>query len=97
MQKHFWVYLLTNRKHGAIYCGHTDDLAKRVFNHREGRGAAFTKKHKIGRLVWCEPHDTREAAITREYQIKDWQRAWKIEMIEENNPNWDDIYLRLNW
>ena len=96
MGKQFWVYLLTNRKMGTLYCGHTDDLARRVFEHCEGRGAAFTRQHKIRRLVWCEPHDTRESAKTREYRIKAWKRAWKIDLIEETNPDWDDLYLKLN-
>lgn len=96
MDKSFWVYILANRKMGALYCGHTDDLAKRVWQHREGFGAAHTKKYQIYRLVWCEAQATREAALTREYQIKNWKRAWKIRLIEEHNPNWDDIYLRLN-
>ncbi|MEM1036163.1 MAG: GIY-YIG nuclease family protein [Pseudomonadota bacterium] len=96
MSKQFWVYILTNRKNGTLYCGHTDNLAARVFAHREGRAAAFTRQYKTKRLVWCEPHDTREAAKTREYRIKAWKRQWKIDLIEENNPDWDDLYLKLN-
>jgi putative endonuclease len=96
LSKQFWVYLLANRKNGTLYCGHTNDLAKRIFAHREGRGSAFTKKYSVTRLVWCEPHMTREAAKSREYRIKAWNRAWKIKMIEEDNPDWGDLYLRLN-
>ena len=96
MTRDFWVYLLASQKRGTLYCGHTDDLVARVFAHREGRGSAFTKKYRVHRLVWCEPHDTREAAKVREYQIKKWKRVWKIRLIERENPDWDDLYLRLN-
>lgn len=96
MGQPFWVYLMANRKNGTLYCGHTDNLARRVFDHREGRGSAFTRKYKIQRLVWQEAHDTRETAKQREYQIKAWKRAWKIELIEAINPHWDDLYLKLN-
>jgi len=92
----FWVYLLASQKNGTLYCGHTDDLARRVSDHREGRGSAFTRKYRVHRLVWCELHETRDAAKTREYQIKKWTRIWKIRLIEEGNPSWDDLYLRLN-
>lgn len=96
MQRQFWTYLLASQKNGTLYCGHTDDLARRVFEHRGGYGSAFTRKYQVTRLVWCEPHETREAAKRREYQIKAWKRAWKIRFIEEQNPDWDDIFLRLN-
>ena len=92
----FYVYILASQKNGTLYCGHTDDLSARIHAHKEGRGAAFTKKHKINQLVWYELHDTREAAKTREYQIKKWNRAWKIRMIEETNPHWMDLYNLLN-
>lgn len=96
MSRLFWVYIMTNRKNGTLYCGHTDDLVRRTHQHRTGRGSAFTRKYKLTRLIWCEPHETRESAMTREYQIKSWQRAWKIKLIEAANPNWDDVYLALN-
>lgn len=96
MGESFWVYLLASQKNGTLYCGHTDDLSRRVFDHREGRGAAFTKKYRVTRLVWREAHETREAAKMREYQIKKWNRAWKIKLIEETNPNWDDLFLKIN-
>ncbi|MBR9835734.1 MAG: GIY-YIG nuclease family protein [Alphaproteobacteria bacterium] len=96
MGRSFWVYLLASQKNGTLYCGHTDDLARRIFAHREGQGAAFTRKYGVTRLVWMEPHDTRDAAKTREYQIKKWKRVWKVRLIEEDNPDWDDLYLKLN-
>ena len=92
----FYVYLLANQKNGTLYCGHTDDIATRIFAHREGRGSVFTRKHNVKRLVWYELHDSREAAKTREYQIKKWNRAWIIQLIEQENPEWDDLYDGLN-
>ncbi|MEZ5947036.1 MAG: GIY-YIG nuclease family protein [Hyphomonas sp.] len=92
----FYVYLLANRKNGAIYCGHTDDISRRVWQHREGKGAAHTRRHEIKRLVWYELHDTRDSAKTREYQIKKWKRDWKIGLIVEHNPDWKDLWFTLN-
>lgn len=92
----FYVYLLANRKNGTLYCGHTDDIARRTYQHKEGQGAAFTRKYKVDRLIWYEMHDTREAAKTREYQIKSWKRAWKIRLVEETNPDWSDLWFTLN-
>ena len=97
MAPSFWVYLLASQTRGTLYCGHTDDLARRVWLHKQGVGSLFTQTHNVKRLVWCERHDTREAAKGREYQIKKWYRAWKLRLIEETNPDWDDLYLRLNW
>lgn len=96
MDQFFYVYILSNRKNGTLYVGHTDDIAARVFEHREGRGSVFTRKYGVRRLVWLETHDTRESAKWREYRIKSWKRTWKIRLIEEMNPNWDDLYLRMN-
>lgn len=92
----FYVYILASQKNGTLYTGHTDNLPFRIANHRAGRGAAFTRKYKVHRLVWFEAHDTRESAKWREYRIKSWNRAWKIRLIEEANPLWDDLFLRLN-
>jgi len=92
----FFAYIMANRKNGALYAGHTDNIAARVLAHREGRGAAHTSKYDIKRLVWMEAHDTREAAKTREYQIKKWKRDWKIRLIEETNPDWKDLWFSLN-
>ena len=96
MDKSFWVYLLASQKNGTLYCGQTDNLARRVYQHRSGWGSAFTKRYGVTRLVWCEPHKTREAAKQREYRIKQWKRAWKIRLIEKANPDWDDLSLRIN-
>jgi putative endonuclease len=92
----FYVYLLASQKNGTLYCGHTDDIARRAWQHREGHGAAFTRRNRVTRLVWYEVHDTREGAKTREYQIKKWKRAWKIRLIEETNSDWKDLFFTLN-
>ena len=91
----FYTYILTNQKNGALYTGSTDDLAKRVFEHRNRVGGAFTSKYGIGLLVWYELHDTREAAFQRERQIKEWKRQLKINRINERNPDWRDLLAEL--
>ncbi len=95
-EKQFWVYILASNKHGTLYIGMTDDLAKRVWIHKEELLQGFTKQYGVKRLVWCEPHVTREAAFVRERQMKKWKRAWKIELIEKENPDWVDLYETLN-
>ncbi len=87
-----YVYILANRAYGTLYVGVTSDLAKRVWEHREHLVAGFTTKHKIQQLVWYELHDSIEAAITRKKQIKEWHRAWKINLIQDMNPKWRDLY-----
>ena len=94
--KPFYVYILASQKNGTLYTGHTDDISARIYAHKEGRGSSFTRKYGVKRLVWYEHHQTRDTAKTREYQIKAWKRAWKIRLIEETNPDWDDLYLKLN-
>jgi len=83
MNKGGWVYLLTNRKHGALYTGVTSDIAARMVQHREHKGSAFCREHGIDRLVHVEHSDRIEDAITREKAIKKWRRAWKIDLIEK--------------
>ena len=87
-----FVYILANRKNGTIYIGVTSDLAKRVWEHREGVVAGFTKKHGCKLLVWYEAFDDIQQARQRELQMKEWKRAWKIKLIEESNLDWDDLY-----
>lgn len=91
-----YVYIMTNRRYGVLYTGVTSDLAVRVMQHREGKGGAFTSKYKCTRLVYVEHHPSIEEAIAREKAIKAWQRMWKIEAIERQNPCWDDLFLTLN-
>lgn len=86
------VYILANRKNGTLYVGATGDPAGRMWTHRNGVIGGFTKRYGVTRLVWYEATDSREAAFAREKQIKEWQRAWKIRLIEERNPEWRDLY-----
>ena len=87
-----YVYILTSKAYGTLYVGVTSDLAKRIWEHKEHLVAGFTKKHSIRRLVWYECHDSIEAAITREKQIKEWRRDWKVNLIQAMNPEWRDLY-----
>jgi putative endonuclease len=86
MEKHFFVYMVASRPRGTLYIGVTSNLPKRVWEHREKAVPGFTKRYGVGRLVWYEPHDSAEGAITREKQMKEWQRDWKINLIERDNP-----------
>ena len=92
MAKQPCVYLLANGRNGTIYTGVTSNLPKRVWEHRDNQVAGFTRKYRVHTLVWYELHDTMETAIEREKAIKNWKRAWKIEMIETENPDWRDLY-----
>ena len=87
-----FVYIMASRRNGTIYIGVTSDVTKRVWEHREGMIEGFTKKHGCKMLVWFERHDTIEAAILREKQMKEWKRAWKLRVIEEMNLGWDDLF-----
>jgi len=86
------VYILTSKRNGTLYTGVTSDLPKRVWQHKQDQVPGFTKKHGVHMLVWYEMHETMEPAITREKQIKEWKRAWKLELIEAGNPDWRDLY-----
>ena len=87
----FYVYMLASKRNGTLYIGMTDDLLKRVWLHREGILPGFTRDHGVKLLVWYETHDSRESALLRERQMKRWNRAWKLELIESSNPNWRDL------
>ncbi len=91
-EKAFCVYLLASARNGTLYVGVTSDLVKRVWEHKEGAVEGFTKEHGIKLLVWFEQHDTAESAITREKQIKKWNREWKVKLVEKGNPYWNDLY-----
>ncbi len=88
----YFVYILASKRHGTLYVGVTSALAKRVFEHKSGFVEGFTKKYGVKSLVWFEATESIEAAIEREKQIKKWNRAWKIELIEKTNPTWRDLY-----
>ncbi|AVT77618.1 nuclease [Rhodopseudomonas palustris] len=88
----YYVYLLASRKDGALYVGVTNDLVRRAYEHRTKAVPGFTSKYNIARLVWFEIHDDPISAITREKEIKKWRRAWKVALIERDNPGWDDLF-----
>ena len=91
----FYVYILASRKGGALYVGVTNDLARRVFEHREGKASAFTRRYQIHKLVWTEPFNDVRDAIETEKKLKRWRRAWKTQLIESQNPGWSDLYPTL--
>ena len=90
--KKFFVYILCSKRNGTLYVGVTSDLIKRVYEHKNKLVDGFTKKYNVDNLVRYEIHETAETAITREKQIKKWKRDWKLQLIEENNPDWKDLY-----
>ena len=85
------VYLLASRRNGTIYTGVTSNLLLRIAQHRDGTFAGFARKHGVMMLVWFELHETMETAILREKRIKKWERAWKMDLIEADNPEWRDL------
>ena len=90
--KQFAAYLLTSRMHGTLYIGVTSDLIRRVHEHRSGAASAFTRKYNVHRLVYFELHDEAHPAIQREKALEHWSRAWKVQLIERDNPEWRDLY-----
>ena len=95
MEKAGYVYIMASRRNGTIYIGVTSDLPKRVWEHRGGIIRGFTKKHGCKLPVWFQAFDSLDSARHRELQMKEWHRAWKLRVIEELNPNWDDLYPTL--
>ena len=91
----FFVYLLSNKPYGTLYAGSTNDLFRRIWEHKNKVVAGFTKRYGVDRLVWYEAHESFESARHREKQIKEWKRAWKVELIERDNPHWVDLYPNL--
>lgn len=91
----FHVYILSNKFEGSLYIGITNDLIRRVYEHKQRIGDGFTKKYNLTELVYAEEFDNPNDAIAREKQLKNWRRAWKINLIESINPNWNDLYESL--
>jgi putative endonuclease len=87
-----YAYILASDRNGTLYVGVTNDIARRIFEHRSGRGARLTSRYRVIRLVWMEPYDSIIEAISREKQIKGWNRGWKLKLIERDNPQWLDLY-----
>ena len=88
----YCVYILASRKNGAIYVGITNDLVRRIYEHRTKAVRGFTSKYNITRLVWFEIYDDPISAISREKELKKWKRAWKTLLVEAQNPHWNDLY-----
>ena len=92
MEKQYYVYILASKRNGTLYTGMTSDLVKRIWQHKNNMVDGFTKKYHVTLLVYFEVHRLAEEALKREKQIKKWKRTWKLKLIEERNPNWDDLY-----
>ena len=86
------VYMLASRRNGTLYVGVTSNLAGRVWQHHNDLVAGFTRRNRVHRLVWFELHETMDSVITREKALKNWKRAWKLQLIEDANPYWRDLY-----
>ena len=89
------VYILAGQPNGTLYIGVTSDLLKRVWEHKQGAAPGFSKQYDVKSLVWYELHDTMASAIQREKALKKWERAWKVRLIREMNPEWRDLYPSL--
>jgi putative endonuclease len=90
-----FAYMLASKPNGTLYVGSTADLVRRVREHKSKGVPGFTAKYRVDRLVWYEMHESLAAAARRERQIKEWKRLWKMQLIEENNPHWIDLYPTL--
>ena len=90
--KRYFVYILSSQRNGTLYIGVTNDLTKRVYEHKNNLVEGFTKKYEVHLLVYFEEFHNIDEAITREKQLKRWKRAWKLRLIESSNPEWNDLY-----
>ena len=95
MEAAAYVYIMASQRNGTIYLGSTNDLARRVWEHRNDVVEGFTRKHDCHLLVWFEPHPSIESARTRERQMKEWKRTWKLREMEGLNPEWADLFDRI--
>jgi putative endonuclease len=92
----YYVYLLASERNGTLYVGVTNDLVRRVYEHKNKIGRGFTSRYDVVRLVWFEPYDDPSNAIAREKVIKKWRRAWKLRLIEQSNPQWVDLFEQIS-
>lgn len=92
MKNLFHVYIMASKRNGTLYIGMTSDLVKRVWQHKNDQVVGFTQRYGVHDLVFFEEHDNAESAIKREKRLKKWNRAWKLRLIEEKNPQWQDLY-----
>ena len=91
----YYVYIIASRRDGAIYIGVTNDIVRRIYEHRIKAVPGFTSKYNITRLVWFEIYDDPISAISREKELKKWKRSWKVQLIEKDNPEWHDLYASI--
>ena len=96
MEKHYWVYIITDKPFGTLYTGMTSDIARRMYEHRNGVYKGFSKTHSLKMLVWCEEFQQVIEAIAAGKRIKKWHRDWKIDLIKRPNPKWIDLYESIN-
>ena len=92
----YYVYFLASDRNGTLYLGVTNDIVRRVYQHKSKTVAGFTKRYAVDKLVWFEIYDDPTTAIAREKELKKWRRAWKIRLIEELNPHWTDLYPQIS-
>jgi len=92
----YFVYILASQRNGTLYIGVTNDLTRRILEHRNGEFDGFTKRYEVDMLVYFEETNDIESAIAREKQLKNWHRKWKLELIERDNPNWNDLAVGIN-
>ena len=92
MERHPAIYIVTNQRNGTLYIGVTSNLPARIWAHRHDVVPGFTRRHGTHRLVYFEMHESMLAAITREKQLKEWRREWKLQLIESVNPEWEDLW-----
>ena len=95
-ERKFFVYILANKPRGTLYVGMTNDLARRIYEHREGLQSSFTKTYGVKRLVYVETYPTAMEANKREKRLKKYPRAWKINLVHDVNPQWNDLYETIN-
>ena len=88
----YYIYIIASRKDGAIYIGVTNDIVRRIYEHRTSGVPSFASRYNITRLVWFEIYDDPISAISREKELKKWKRGWKVQLIEKDNPEWKDLY-----
>ena len=89
------IYIITNKKYGTLYIGVTSSLVKRVYEHKNKLVDGFSKKYNLSKLVYYELFENMESAIIREKRLKKWNREWKLELIDNFNPNWEDLYYKV--
>jgi len=95
LRKQPCIYILASKRHGTLYIGVTSNLVKRVWQHKQEEIEGFTKKYHVHVLVYYELHESMKAAIAREKQLKKWNRSWKIRLIEKVNPDWQDLWKKI--